>query len=49
MPYIRRKLVTNEPTLVSPTAKQISVTRAIGVAQQRGGTLEAAGQEVLVR
>ena len=26
MPWTRRKLVVNDPTLVSPTSKQISVT-----------------------
>ncbi len=49
MPYTRRKLVMNDPTLVSPTAKQIVGHAAVGVAQQRRGPLEPAGQQVLVR
>ena len=49
MPNARPKLVVNEPTLRRPTSKQMSATRAVGVAQQRGGALEAAGEEVLVR
>ena len=43
------KLVVNEPTLCSPTAKQISVTERSVVAQQRRGSLETAGQQVRVR
>ena len=43
------KLVVNEPTLCSPTEKQMSATRAVGVAQQRRGPLEAPGQQVGVR
>ena len=49
MPNARPKLVVNEPTLVRPTLRQISATRAVGVAQQLRGALEPASQEVLVR
>ena len=43
------KLVVNEPTLCRPTARQMSATERSVVAQQRGGALEAAGEQVGVR
>ena len=45
----RPKLVVNDPTLRSPTVEADLGHRAIGVAQQRGGALHPARQEVLVR
>ena len=41
--------MVNEPTLRSPTVKQMSAMRPVGAAQQRRGALEAAGEQVLVR
>ena len=43
------KLVVNEPTLDSPTEKQMSATERSVFLQQRGGALEPAGQQVPVR
>ena len=43
------KLVVKEPTLCSPTEKQISATERSVAPQQRGGALEAPGEQVGVR
>ena len=43
------ELVVNEPTLCSPTVKQMSATERSVPAQQRGGPLQPARQQVLVR
>ena len=48
-PNARPKLVVNEPTLRSPTVKQMFATDAVGVAQQCRRALQPAHQDVLVR
>ena len=49
MPNVRVKLVVKEPTLDSPTEKQMSATERSVFLQQRGGALEPARQQVPVR
>ena len=49
MPNVRVKLVVNEPTPLQPDGEADVRDRAVGRPEQRGGALEAAGQQVRVR
>ena len=49
IPNMRRKLVVNDPTLLSPTMKQMSVTVRSVLRSRYGGALEPSRQQVLVR